>query len=210
MTTQLEIYNAALVRLAKAPNLVNAATAAKQNANGQNLAAAWPIVLKAQLRRYPWNFARARAILAADTTAPDFGWSYRYLLPQSPRWARVWDIDDPRQRAWWPCGDTVRFIVEGGYLLTNRPGPLKVRGIAEILDATAFDGLFTEIMTIELAAFCCLTVTGSPELQQNLMKEGKLKLEEAQSIDSIEGDDEDADDPDEPGDLRSFRAANSG
>lgn len=207
MASQLQILNGALVRLGKTPNLTNAATAARQSTFGQDLVAAWPIVLRAELRKFPYNFARARANVAADTTAPAFGWSYRYPLPAEPRCLRVWDLNPGNPD--WPTRPGKDFVVEGAFILTNRTAPLQVRYIADVQDATDFDEAFAKVMTVALAAFCAIKITGSSELAETLRKEAATELGLVQSIDSQEGDDDDGV-AEQSGDFRSFRARYSG
>lgn len=196
MASQLDIYNGSLVKLAKAPTLTDAATAARQSTFGQALAAAWPIVMPEQLRRYKWNFASARAQVPADTSTPTFGWTGAFQMPADPPCYRVWDVNYCKGKP------PVPFVVEGKLILCNEPAPLNVRYIAKIFDVTLFDAQFARVLTLELAAYCCVAITGSSDLAAGLQREAKRIVDEAQSMDSEEGEEE----PDDSlGDWQSWR-----
>src|SRR5690606_8900414 len=99
-----------------------------ENEAARKLKAAWDIRRDEVLPDHPWNFALARASLAADLAAPAFGWQRAFTLPADPCCLRVLAItpyaDDPG----------LPFRVEGRKILTDAAAPLPVRFIARITD----------------------------------------------------------------------------
>jgi hypothetical protein len=63
------------------------------------------------LCEHPWNEAKKRTILMQDTTAPLFGYSYRFAVPSD--YLKVLRIGDGD-------GDLEMWEVENGYILTDR------------------------------------------------------------------------------------------
>jgi len=80
-----------------------------------------PLVLQAMLSEHRWNFNRERVLLAADATAPAFGFAYQYTLPGDC--LRVWGIGDDGEGG--PI-TSLKWKREGGKILTNEAGPLPV------------------------------------------------------------------------------------
>jgi len=76
--TALEICNLAL-SLIKVPSVASITSATTVE---EEVAALWYAPSRQELlRKHPWNFAKSRAQLAADPTAPLFGYDYKYPLP---------------------------------------------------------------------------------------------------------------------------------
>lgn len=195
MATQIDIYNGAAIHLGKDPLFTDIAKAPTQNPTGQALHAAWPIVLEASLRRHYWGCARGRQKVAAAELVPAFGWTTSYELPSDC--LRAWDVN------FQPGVQREPFAREGDYLLANTTGPINLRYIKRVLDVPKLDAELIEYLTLRLAAFVALKVTGSAQLKERLEEEASTKLREARTHDAQEGD---AAEDDEPGDLLSYRA----
>jgi hypothetical protein len=135
------------------------------------------------LQAYPWNFAVRRATLTQDATAPAYGFTYQYDLPNSPDYClRVLRAQDPR----------IVFRVEGRKLLTDE-GSINIKYISRITSAAQFSPLFREALEYLLAWKLCYAVTGSTSLRKDLMQSYESILVEAEDIDTQEG----VNDPDE-------------
>lgn len=91
------------------------------------------------LQQHFWKFALKRAALAADVTAPAFGWAYQYPLPS----------DYIRLKSVYNC--TSEYKHEGNYILTDQSAPLNIVYVASIVDTTKYDPLFTKALTLLLA-----------------------------------------------------------
>lgn len=92
------------------------------------------------LCRWNWVCARHRTALTADSTAPDFGWDYRYALPSSPYCLRLLSIEDE------PA-----YQLEGRYILTDDSDGLNITYVKRITDATELDPLLVKAIALRLA-----------------------------------------------------------
>lgn len=135
----------------------------------------------ATLRAHPWNFARTRRTLLADTVAPAFGWTYRYAIPADA--LRVLPLTE--------SGDlNSRYQpheIEGGYILTDKIAPLKVRYIKRETNVATFDNLFIEALAARLAAKAGHLITGKSTQVDNALKLYREALLEARIVDGLEG-----------------------
>jgi len=140
-----------------------------------------------ELRKYTWNFAIKRVVLAPDTTAPAFGATYAFTVPADC--LRILLPKDPY----------LDWVYEGGKILTNyavSPSDysesdigspaLALRYIADIEDATKFDATFYNIVAIALAMDVCEKLTQSNQKKANLQAEYADAIKRARASDSIE------------------------
>ena len=111
---------------------------------------------------YLWKFAIDRTSLAADGTAPSWGWANRYLLPTDclrfipPTVDGSWD------------GTPVPYEEEGGYLLTEATSPLRLRYIKRVTNEGLFSNGFCEVLALRLALLMSHWVTGKASMTQTL------------------------------------------
>lgn len=174
MAGQVSIINAALLHLGKAP-----ITAPTDNSEAARIMTArWDMARDATLRAHPWNFAKARALIAAEATAPVFGWSYQYLLPTSPYCLRAFVINEDGQE---------KFEIEGRKLLCDLSGPLSLNYIARVITPDDFDATFAEALALRLAAATAYKLAGSRKAARDLLEAFGLFLREARSVDGQEG-----------------------
>ncbi len=133
------------------------------------------------LSRYDWNFALRRVVLAKDSTAPEFGWSYRYSVPGEC--IRVLPLTT--------CGRSegvpIRSEVEGPYILTDAPGPLKVRYIFRNEDYDRYPPVFVEALASYIAMKCGHWVTGKVSYVQIAQGMHREAINTAWNVDAIEG-----------------------
>lgn len=132
-------------------------------------------------RAYPWNFARARASLTADATAPDFGWAYRFALPADCLRPMPLTVDGEWE------GQPIQHEVEGGYILTDDPGPVYLRYIAQKTDPADWEPLFVRALAGALAAQAAHWMTGKASFVQIADAQYQGALREARRIDASEG-----------------------
>lgn len=172
MASRLGIFNDALsligdVRLSDPDTTTQQAAA--------DLRAVWDSVRRRVLSRHPWNDAIARWQLAADPTAPEFGWSYRYGMPTDPEPLKIIKIH----------GDPP-FSREGRFILTNASAPLYVVGIADIAPDVMSDSL-AALMGAELALQVVQKRAESFGLRDRLQQEVSIRDQTARMIDTAEG-----------------------
>lgn len=133
------------------------------------------------LSRYDWNFALKRAELPADATEPVFGWKHRYTVP----------ADSLRILPLTACGTSegtpIRSEIEGPYILTNAPGPLKVRYVARNEDYDRYPSVFVEALSSYLAMKCGHWVTGKVSYVQIAQGLHREAIDTAWRVDAIEG-----------------------
>lgn len=142
----------------------------------------FPTTRDALLSMANWNFAMKRASLAAELTAPAFGWSKAYTLPTDC--LRVvaltyegYDESNP-----------IRHIVEGGTILTDQSGPLPIRYVARVENYNSYHALFVEALAARLAFKCAHWVTGKTGYQQIAKGIFDQAYGDAWLTDAIEGD----------------------
>lgn len=131
------------------------------------------------LERYLWKFALTRESIAADGTAPSWGWSYRYLIPTN-----ALRIIPPTVDGSWNARP-IPYEQESGYLLCNMVGPLKLRYINRITNEGLFSNGFCELLSIRLAIRCAHFLTGKTSLVERLQgfyRETAAEVKEAEAV----------------------------
>lgn len=149
MASEVDIANRALQKLGA--ERITSLTQDSENARECNVA--YEAVRDAELRAHPWNFAIKRAQLAADTTAPAFGFTNAFTLPSDC--LRVLP-PDPSYNL-----NSHDWQIEGRKILTNDSAALEIRYIYRVTDTTQFDALFTEALACALAVELCEKLTQS-------------------------------------------------
>jgi len=143
---------------------------------------------RSELRRHPWNFAIKRIVLAADSVAPAFEFTYAFTLPADCL------------RVLLPNDSTLDWSVEGGKILTTwADSPitgstsssgtgvsLSLRYISDIEDVTQFDPSFYDALSISLAADLCEKLTNSTSKKAALGEDYKFVMSEARRTDALE------------------------
>ena len=145
------------------------------------LARNYETVRDALLRQHPWNFALKRDSLAADPTAPAFEWAYRYLLPSDCLRLLPLTVAGDMN------GSPIWHVVEGLYLLTDEPAPLKVKYIARIENPGLFDPNFVNALVHILANKAAHWMTGKAGFAEKLRDPTREAIFNAQLLDSLEG-----------------------
>lgn len=171
MTSKTEIFNSALGKFSSVGSFV---------LNGEeekHLDLIFPGLCDALLREHPWNFAMARASLAAASAAPAFGFARKFKKPTDPFCLRVL----------WAASDTAIWDVEGQFIVTDEAAPLNIKYIARITDTALFDPLFTAALTLRVAAEIAYGKTQIQSLAKGLWDKFLLVAAGARSIDGLEG-----------------------
>jgi hypothetical protein len=131
-------------------------------------------------RSHPWNCLQKRIELAADTTAPAWGFSFAYTLPSDClRLLRILDYDS-------------NYKVEGRKILSNTSS-MKILYIARVTDANEYDELLRETLSAALGADIAFGVTSNNQTAQNMYQLFQDKLKDARFVDSTEGQNVDQD-----------------
>lgn len=128
------------------------------------------------LRAHPWNFALKRAALAADATAPVWGYDYAYQLPSDC--LRVIQTD---------ADDTDPFKVEGRQILTDATAPLNILYVRRVEETPDFDSLFVDALTARMVFEMANPITAKRRYAEEAMAEYLSKLRDARTADGMEG-----------------------
>ena len=125
-------------------------------------------------RTHPWNCLQKRVELAADITAPAWGFSYAYTLPADClRLLKILDYDS-------------NYKVEGRKILSNASS-MKILYIGRITDPNEYDELLRETLSASLAADIAFAVTSNNTTATNMYNLFQDKLKDARFVDSTEG-----------------------
>lgn len=175
MASEVDICNRALQKLGA--KRITALTDDSVNARSCN--AAYEIVRDAELRAHPWNFAIARASLAADSTAPSWGRAKSYELPADYlRLLPPYPEDNSNALDW---------QVEGRKVYTDDTAPLYIRYIKRVSDTSLFDALFVEALSTKLASELCEEITQSNAKKEGLKDDYRETIARAKKTNAIEG-----------------------
>lgn len=168
MASKVGICNRALQHLG-APPLVSLDD---DHPNARRCNVAYEPRRDALLRAHPWSFARARTILAAETTTPAFGYDKQFQLPSD--FARI-------------IGPTTDLDcqIEGRKLLAN-DSSFNLVYVRKVEDEGEFDPLFAEALAADIAYNICELVTQSSTKKQDVGAFYEEMIREAKRTNAIE------------------------
>lgn len=156
MTTALsgvEICNLALDLLRQTDKVESIET---PESDTEILCARWyDMTRRSVLRAFPWNFARKRAALSLNATAPAFGYPNAYNLPND--YLELVFVGDNYDDDY-----ETEYSVESGQLLIDNSAAASIN-ICYIHDFTIvakFDALFVDLLSAELAIRLSNSITG--------------------------------------------------
>ena len=176
MASTVEICNGALNQLGATTIL----SLTEDSKNARPCNSRFTQVRDGVFRSHPWNCLQKRVQLAADTTAPAWGFSYAYTLPADClRLLRILDYDS-------------NYKVEGRKILSNTSS-MKILYIGRITDPNEYDELLRETLSASLAADIAFAVTSNNQTASNMYNLFQDKLKDARFIDSTEGQNIDQD-----------------
>ena len=176
MASTVDICNGALNQLG-ATTIVSLTEDSK---NARLCNARFTQIRDSVFRSHPWNCLQKRVELAADTTAPAWGFSYAYTLPADClRLLRILDYDS-------------NYKVEGRKILSNTSS-MKILYIGRITDPNEYDESLRETLSAALGADIAFAVTSNNQTATNMYNLFQDKLKDARFVDSTEGQNLDQD-----------------
>lgn len=129
--------------------------------------AVYDTVRDALFGAYTWSFAKTRTLLAADATAPVFGFARSFPMPvDCLRLVLVNEIYAGVDLTNYRGSPVQDFTIEGRNILTNYPAPLPVRYIRRVTET----GLYIPSFDMALAAALAESLA-EPLTQSNSKKE---------------------------------------
>lgn len=147
------------------------------------LARNYDIVRKKTLTRYRWNFAKKRVELAADPSAPPFGFTYKYQVPNDLiQLIGLYDRQEP-QRNYTSADEPYKR--EGPYILSDVT-PLKIFYIADITDTSQYDPSFATVFEYALAIKIYYDLTKGTDRYESLKRDMAQAVREARFANAIE------------------------
>lgn len=110
------------------------------------------------LMRYRWVFAITRTILAADPTAPEFGYSAKFRVPSDL--LMLIGVRDELDGTPQYTARRASHKREGAFILSNDT-TLPIVYIRRVTDPTEFDPAFSEVLSLQLAIKLAPNLTNS-------------------------------------------------
>ena len=176
MASTVDICNGALNQLGATTIL----SLTEDSKNARLCNSRYTQVRDALFRTHPWNCLQKRVQIAADTTAPAWGFSYAYTLPADClRLLKILDYDS-------------NYKVEGRKILSNTSS-MKILYVGRITDPNEYDELLRETLSASLSADIAFGVTSNNQTATNMYNLFKDKLKDARFVDSTEGQNVDQD-----------------
>ena len=170
MASTVEICNGALNQLGATTIL----SLTEDSKNARLCNSRYTQVRDSVFRSHPWNCLQKRVEIAADTTAPAWGFSYAYTLPADClRLLRILDYDS-------------NYKVEGRKILSNTSS-MKILYVSRVTDPNEYDELLRETLSAALSADIAFAVTSNNTTATNMYNLFQDKLKDARFVDSTEG-----------------------
>lgn len=127
---------------------------------------------------FDWKCLCSRSTLTADVTAPEFGWDYRYELPEDCE--RIIEFNGK------PTLDSdTQFRQEGDYLLTNASA-VEVLYVAYSDDETDYDAMLKDVIAADFAYRMSLLRRKDAQLAASLGMEYERVASRARLSDSTQ------------------------
>lgn len=172
---QLSIINSSLLLVGANPLV----SLADENKAKRVTVAQFPVVRDMSLRAHPWNFATRRvALTVPDSTAPIYGFTYRFALPSSPKCLRVLEVEDQ-----------IPFSLEENYLCCDS-STVNIKYIVLIEDTTLWDESFTNYFIHKLAAKTALNLMQNVDMHDRLDAQAERFFTDAKFINAVENNEE--------------------
>ena len=136
-------------------------------------------VVKEVLRSHPWNCLKRRAVLAKNTTGPDFGWENSFTMPtECHRLITVNGYDSDYVQDY--------YEIEGRDILTDAE-ECKITYVLYSEDTTKYDALLIQAIVTLLASRLASKIGKDDQLSQALLTEyTRVSLPRAQKVDGNE------------------------
>lgn len=176
MVSKVEIWNRALDLLGERITILDET---ETNANANLCRRTYERVYKAVQRAYPWKCLKAQASLAADASAPAFGYSFQYSVPNDfGRLLQVYREEKFVNRNPW------QFL--GGKIQTDIEAPLNILYLRYSDNPSEWDELLQDAITYRMAADMAESLTQDPTKKVTQYAAYDAAVSEAQHTDAFE------------------------
>lgn len=141
---------------------------------------AWPTVRDRLISRHPWNCAVTRVVLdSPDATAPAYGFSQRFALPDD--WLRTLQVGNDDFKP--------AYRIESNWLLVDAE-EIELRYIFSNANPATYESHLTDAMVYAVAARMAYSVTGSTSKSDETHAMAERVILAAMAIDAAEEDGE--------------------
>ena len=182
MTDAVGICNLALQRL----GAKSITSLAEDSTAGRECNRVYNHARDSELRSHPWSFARTRAQIAADSTAPSFGFANAFSLPSD--YVRLLPARSVANTSVTLGGidASIDWQIEGRKILTNDKSRLDIVYLKTVTDPNDFDTLFVDLLVSRIAMDVAEKVTQSNTKKANAEGRYKVAKDEAKKANAFE------------------------
>lgn len=135
----------------------------------------YPVRRNALLRSHTWNCATKRVILSPSTTAPEFDYAYKFILPDDN--LRILQVGKK--------GETLDYQIESGYILADTD-VLPLRYIWLNDNEATWDAMLVEAMELAMVAAFAYPITLSTSKEKAAIDELAQYLKKVRAVDGVE------------------------
>lgn len=186
MSSRVEICNLALLRIGHR----TIESPEEKSAEAVYCKQFYDVCRRIVLRAHPWNFSVKIATLAGSVEPPQFGYQFRFQLPNDC----LYPIEIANGLHFYDSGEvympsnrngSYAFKVMGREILSNVETTVLAYTM-DIRDTTFFTDSFSEAVSFRLAADLSMVLTKNVNIQKNMMDLYTASLAAAQGIDARE------------------------
>jgi hypothetical protein len=134
-----------------------------------------------ETERHPWNFARTRVVLAPNTAAPAFDFSYAFTLPSDCLRVLL-----PNDR------NTLDWSIENGKILTNDGTSINLKYVKQVTDPNVMPPTFRGALAAMIAWLKCEKITQSNTKKADAQKFYDFQIAQAKRTNAFQRVAEDA------------------
>ncbi len=154
MASKVQIINRALIALGQTIVINDIEEDTTPAQLGKEL---WETCVEYILTVHPWACAQKRWTIAADATAPLWGFSYAYTKPADC--VAVFEMEGQEEYDW---------KVESGKIVTNHGAPIFISGNRNVTAPGDFDASMVEALAYKLAMEMAVPLTNSKTLRDQM------------------------------------------
>lgn len=150
MASQLDIANWGLMLLGEK----RVSSLSDDNANAENITAGWEMLRDSAIRRSAFHCHIQRTSVAADATAPAWGYDAAYTMAGDVvRVLSVGEVYPYPDMADFRGTDLAPWRIEGRKILTNYGTPLSVKWLVNSVAIGAWDISFAKMLAADIAEY---------------------------------------------------------
>lgn len=180
MSSKIEIVNRALVKIGQA----RISSIDENSKSATSVRAVYDQVRDTLMQSYIWNFTKVRTQLAADATAPLFGFQFRYRLPANT--LRVLGLGDDTEPQRNYTSSLHAFKHEDEFIYTDVEAPLNIVLTQKIEETGKYPPDFANLLALDIALDIFYDVTKGTERYNTIRQDRAIALRNAKMNHAIE------------------------